>query len=193
MSIEKITARILGESTERANLVIADAEKQAKEILNKANAKAKEIADAAVKNGDSEAVILVQRKISVAELDARKMQLGAKQEAVAKCFDVALEKMADMSEKNYVDFLAKKVSEAAIDGGIVLLNAKDKKAIGNKVITQANSMAGGKKVSLSEETIDAKGGFVLKHGSVEINSTLETLVNGLKESVTPEVVTALFV
>lgn len=192
MSIEKITARILSEATENAGLVTAGAEKEAKELIEKATKTAKEIAEKAVIKGNSDTIILRDRKVSVAELDARKMRLAAKQEAVAKCFDAALEKLAGMNESDYVNFLAKKISEAAIDGGVILLNEKDKKAIGNQVIALVNSMEGGKKVSLSESTINAKGGFVLKVGSVEINSTLETMVNGLKESTTPEAVAALF-
>jgi len=45
---------------------------------------------------------------------------------------------------------------------------------------------------LSEDTIAAKGGFVLRKGSMEINSTLEVMVNGIRETAIPDVVKVLF-
>ena len=40
--------------------------------------------------------------------------------------------------------------------------------------------------------MNARGGFVLKAGAVEINSTLESMVYAVKESVTLAVLEALF-
>jgi hypothetical protein len=46
--------------------------------------------------------------------------------------------------------------------------------------------------TLSEDTLSALGGFVLRIGRVELDSTLEMMVSSMREDVMPEVVSALF-
>jgi V/A-type H+-transporting ATPase subunit E len=97
-----------------------------------------------------------------------------------------------MDQNAYVALLVKAVSEAGVNDGELLFNSKDRGSIGQKVVDEVNGNDDKVKVTLSEDTIDAKGGFVLRKGSMEINATLETMVNAVKEAVTPEVVEALF-
>ena len=197
MSIDNITAKILSESTENAKIITDRAKDEAKVVVEKANQEAAALKEKMQRQAQEDAAELKNRKLSVADLEARKMRLAAKQSVIAKSFDKALEKLETMKKGEYVDFLVKKIkevsSEASIDGGILYLNKKDKDAIGKEIVEKVN--ADGKKgaqVTLSEDTIGASGGFVLRSGSVEINSTLETMVGAVREDATSEVVGALF-
>lgn len=197
MSIDNITAKILSESTENARIITDKAKEEAKAVVDKAKQEAQDMKEKMERQAQEDAAVLKNRKLSVADLEARKMRLAAKQAIIAKSFDQALEKLATMKKGEYVDFLVKKIkevsSEASAGGGVIVLTKKDKDSIGKEIIEKVNADAkNGAVMTLGDDTISAAGGFVLKSGSVEINSTLETMVGAVREDATSEVVGALF-
>ncbi len=192
MSIENITGKILAEARDQSTLVLEEAGYNSRTIVEKAQSEAQILLADAEEQAKNEARLLKSRRISVAELEVRKMRLGAKQELIARCFDAALDKLVAMDEGDYLEFLTSAVLVTGVSGGELLLNAKDRKALGEKLVKKVNSTGKAGELTLAEDTIDAKGGFVLRKGSMEINSTLETMVSGIRESATPDVVKALF-
>lgn len=192
MSIENITGSILTEAEEQSRLVLKEADNRSRKIVEEAQHKAEKIlADSAAK-AHEDANLIRSRRISVAELEVRKIRLGAKQDQIARCFDMALDRLAHMEEEEYLEFLTSSILKIGGKGGELLLNPKDRSAIGEKLVQKVNGSGGVGVLTLSEDTIRAKGGFVLRRGSMEINSTLETTINGIRESVTPDVVRALY-
>jgi len=192
MSIEHITAKIISDATEYAEKITAEAKEEASSITADAQKKADEIKAHMAERAHDESLTLRHRRTAVAELEARKIRLDAKQKAVAQAISAAIDHVAAMEPKAYVEFLAKKIVQIGVTDGQVILNAKDKEAVGKQLVEEANKLLSGGKLTLSEQTINAKGGFVLKSGSIEVNSSLETMINALKEDITPEIVEALF-
>ena len=72
------------------------------------------------------------------------------------------------------------------------MNSKDRKAVGEKLVKAANKQLNGGKLILSEQTIETKGGFVIKNEAFEINSTIEVMIDSVREEVTPDVMEVLF-
>ena len=174
MSIDNITAKILSESTENARIITDKAKEEAKAVVDKAKQEAQDMKEKMERQAQEDAAVLKNRKLSVADLEARKMRLAAKQAIIAKSFDQALEKLATMKKGEYVNFLVKKIkevsSETSADGGVIVLTQKDKDSIGKEIIEKVNADAkNGAVMTLGDDTISAAGGFVLKIGSVEIN------------------------
>jgi V/A-type H+-transporting ATPase subunit E len=192
MSIETITEKIRKAAGEEAEALIAKAQTDRDDILGKASKQADAIRKEMEKKATQDGVLFKERKISVAELEARKLELSTKQTAITRSFALALERLTSMDQNAYVELLVKAVIEAGVKEGELLFNQKDRASIGQRVVDEVNGKDETVKVSLSEDAIDAKGGFVLRKGSMEINATLETMVNAVKEAVTPEVVEALF-
>lgn len=186
MSIEKITEKILSEANDEASEVSKIAKQDKVNKLEDAKKKADKIKRDAEERGKRDAELLKSRKVSVAELEARKMKLQTKQQSISKCFDLALEKLVNMDEEEYIKLLVNTINQTGAEGGELILNKRDHDAVGDKVVAQLSG------ITLSKENIDAKGGFVLRKGAVEINSTLERMVNSLKEELTPQVVETLF-
>jgi len=192
MSIETITEKIRKAADDEAEALIVKAQADRDDILGKAEKQADAIRKEMEKKAAQDGVLFKERKVSVAELEARKLELATKQTAITRSFALALEQMSSMDQNAYVKLLVKAVSEAGVKDGELLFNKKDRESIGKKVVDEVNGKDDTVKVTLAEDTIDAKGGFVLRKGSMEINATLETMVNAVKEAVTPEVVEALF-
>lgn len=192
MSIENILEKILSHANEEAEKTLEQAWEKADQIRKEAQETGNRILDEAEKKGKEEAELLKSRRTSVAELEVRKMRLGAKQEAISKAFDLALSRISQLEKQEYVPFLVKALKETGVDEAELLMNKRDRDGVGQKVLDAVNDPEKPVRLTLSKDTIQAKGGFVLRRGLVEINSTLETLIDGVKEEVTPEVVEALF-
>jgi V/A-type H+-transporting ATPase subunit E len=192
MSIEKITEKILSEANEDAQRAIEKAESDKTTVLQDAQNRVQEIIKDAEERSKADAELVKSRKISSAELEGRKMRLAAKQDAISKCFEKAKDTLAEMPEDDYIKLMVKLIHDTGMTQGELLLNQKDHKSVGSKIVKQVNSAGKFEKLELSKEKINAKGGFVLRNGAIEINTTLDTMVNAVKESVTPEVVEALF-
>ncbi|WP_206458447.1 V-type ATP synthase subunit E [Anaerovorax sp. IOR16] len=190
MGIEKITEQILADAKDDARRIFDKGRYDSRIIERQADHQIKIMQTEAEERGVHDANTLKKRKDSVAQLEGRKLRLGAKQEVISKSFDLALEKLSSMEEEAYLNLLEKVMNETGMEKGEILLNKKDRNSVGQKLVERVNKK--GTNFTLSEEVISAKGGFLLRDGAVEVNSTLETMVNAVKEAVTPEVVKVLF-
>ena len=192
MSIDNITSRILSDAENNADSSLMNAENTKQEIINKARSEAEVIIKTEAERAAKDAVDLKNRRVSAAELQGRKMLLSAKQEAIKKSFNAAIDKLKAMPEDKYLSFLAQEIVKIPNCEGSIVLNAKDRENIGERLVKTVNEKLGAEKVALSKNTVKASGGFVLKRGSVEINSTFETLLDSMKDELTGEIANALF-
>ena len=192
MSIEAITEKIISDATEYAEGLIAEANERAEEILAEAMRETDIITGQSDAGSVKDSTAIVNKKHSAAELEARKMRLAAKQKEFAAATEAAIDRIVNMDQKNYVAFLAGAIMETGIREGEVCLNARDRKAIGKKLIKAANDQIKGGKFRLSDKTIEAKGGFLITGGDVDIDSTLETRLLTIKDSIAARVVAVLF-
>lgn len=193
--IEKITNRIKREAEERAEKTTSDAKAEADAIIDQANQKAKRSTYHMLVDAREQAEQLERRTISVGELEARKLRLGAKQDVIDACFVAALDRLCTMEPDTYIDMLASMVYQVLESDGEIKLNVGDRKRIGEQLVDRVNQKAGGSsphRVTLSKKTIRGRGGFILQCGQVEINCRLETLVESRKEELIPEVASVLF-
>ena len=192
MSIDNITAKILSDAQKTAEDTLKNADEAKSEIISNAKADADAALKASSEKAVKEAEDLKSRKVSAAELQGRKMLLAAKQEAIKKSFNVVIEKLKTMPEQEYLNFMTDKITEIPNCEGTIVLNAKDRQNIGEKLVKAVNDKLNAQKVLLGNNTISASGGFVLKKGNIEINSTFETIIDSMKDNVTGEIAHALF-
>ena len=192
MSIDDITAKILSDATEHATKLVSDATAEALRLKTQAEQASEKNKESMAELCAKDSLELRHRMHSLAELEARKMRLAAKQQAVAEVIETAVERLSNMEQEEYISLLAKKIAEAGINQGQLLLNERDRKNIGTKLVATANKLLGNGKLTLSEQCINAKGGFVIRAGTLDINSTIETLVHSKKESFASSVVATLF-
>ena len=130
-------------------------------------------------------------------MDAKKQELSTKQEMLDKAFALALEKLKQLPEEEYVGLLAQLAVRASVSGSEQLIfPAADRARYGVKVATKANEILkkAGKPaaLTLSEETRAFQGGLLVCDGDVEVNCTFETLVRLARSEVVGEVTAVLF-
>lgn len=192
--IEKITQRIEADAQAEIDRILSEAREEADQITGRYKAQAEAEAASLAARNEKSAVEREERLVSVAQMEARKVSLAAKQEMVEQAFRLALDKLCAMPEGDYIAAAAKLLAEAAPDGkGAAVFSEQDRKRIGQKAVDAANAQLGEKgKLTLSQETRDIRGGFILVNGSVEVNCTFETLVRLQKGAMSGEVAKLLF-
>jgi len=198
----KIVESIMSVAQEKADLIIQDANAEASQI----NAKAEKTAEAEktkiLENGKKQSDMRYQQIISEAKMNARRAELGAKEEVIEAAFNQAvgeLKTKASSGDEEYINSLSKMIKEAADELGgndlILQLNEADTKKIKDDLSSQGSDSfeLGGINFTLGEP-IDAIGGAVLKtaNGDVEVNNTIEARLERFKSILRSEVAEILF-
>lgn len=192
MSIEKITSKIIRDAEEAAKITMDRAKAESDAILKEAEAKADEILKQAEAKGQEEKQKLISRRKSVADIDGRKMMLEEKQKLISACFDKAVSEIISMEKESYIRFLAGLVKKTGEKEGELILNEKDAAEIGASLVGAISEADAESRITLSEETRNIQGGFLLKKGSVYINGTIEALIEEAKEDLIGEAAGQLF-
>ena len=195
--LNKITDRIAAEAKAEADSVMDAAEEKCREIKAEGDRKAQEEYWRLVKEGAAECEIQVQRLGGAAAMEAKKSILAMKQEAVNKILDESKKRICSMQEREYTAFLAKLASEASLTGTEeIILNKTDRSAVGKELVRSANDLLKKRGIqgslTLSSLTGDFMGGFMLKLGDIEVNCTVETLVEMSREKLASQIAEILF-
>mgnify|MGYP000327619550 CR=1 FL=1 len=194
---ERIKSRILEDARTKAAEIEAQAKQEAKEIMDLALSEAARKKEALLEKAKAEGAEAYRRIISVAGLEGRKQILKTKQDMVEAAFKKAVEKVTSMPDNEYQRFLEDMAVNASSKGtGEIVMSEKDLKRIDKKFINNINTRlekSGIKgNLTLSKETIRSSGGFILKSGDVEINSTLEIIFEMIRPACESDVVKILF-
>lgn len=195
--IEKIINRIESEANQEAEEIRLDTKRQCGEIKEKYEKDAQEEYWKIVKNGVKTCEQMVARMGKTAAMEAKQSMLALKQDMIARAFDRSKELIASLDEKQYVAFLAKLAAQAARTGGEeIILNERDTAKYGKAAEEAANSLLAAKGISgrlkLSDRTRPILGGIVLKDGDIEVNCSIEALVELHRNDLAPQVADVMF-
>ncbi|MBQ2666576.1 V-type ATP synthase subunit E [Methanobrevibacter sp.] len=198
----KIVSSIMSVAQEKADLIIQDANAEVSQI----NAKAEKTAEAEkskiLENGKKQSDMRYQQIISEAKMNARRAELGAKEEVIEAAFNQAVGELkvkASSGDDEYEDSLGKMIKEAADEIGgndlILQLNEADTQKFKNDLSSQGSDSfeLEGIKFTIGEP-IDAIGGAILKttNGDIEVNNTIEARLERYKSILRSEVAEILF-
>jgi len=190
--IEKITQRITADAQAEIDRVLGAAREEAARITARMTAEADAVAAELAAKNEKSAAEHEERLVSAAQMEARKVQLAAKQEMLEKAYERALEKLCAMPAEQYIAVLADLMVKASSTGTeAVIFSAEDREKVGKAAVEKANATSG-KQMVLSDETQPIKGGFILKDQNVEVNCTFETLVRLQKAETAGAVAKKLF-
>ena len=190
---EKIIAHIGADAKTQADAILAQAEAKCAEIREGYEQQAKQAYAERIRAGVKANQDRLDSMERLAKMEGRKAILALKQDMVAESFDRACDQLVNLPAAEYGTFLAKLAVKASVTHDEeVVLNARDRKALGDKVIEAANKALGGGKLTLSKETGDFKGGLILRRGSIEANCTAELLVDLCREEMAAELAGVLF-
>lgn len=196
--INKITERIAADTQAEISVVRENAEAKCREVKASYEKQAQDEYEKLVKEGTEDGALQVDRLKKTAVMEAKKSVLTMKQEAVDKVLLESIKRICDMPEERYVLFLAKLASEAAFTGTEeVIFNKRDcKSGTARAVVAKANELLKKRgimpKLTVSSKNGGFSSGIVVKQGDIEVNCSVETLVEMSRDKLASEIAGALF-
>ncbi|MCL2125520.1 MAG: V-type proton ATPase subunit E [Oscillospiraceae bacterium] len=195
--IEKIIAHIKSESDAECEDIRRAAAEECEQIRSKYAKAEQDEYEKLLATGKLDADNRLERMHSLAMLESKKHVLMTQQEMVADAFEYAAKKILGLPEPEYVALLAKLAAAASMTGGETLvLSPADKGRIGAAVLEGANGAlrAAGKNagLTLAEKTADIRGGLILSGGDIEVNCSIDALLEECRNELSPAIAAILF-
>ena len=188
---QKLIGKLKSEASAKSEAVIRDARLKAADLVHAAKNKAKEdIAEAkalAAKN----AADTVSRRMTVAEMDGKKMVSAVKAEIVDDVFAAAKKSLLNLPDAEYRELVRAMISKTAEDGYEIMLSKADKKRLPSKFITEIAKETG-LKIKLSKEYGDFDGGVLLRGKNADKNMTFDVELSEFREEHEAEIGRRLF-
>lgn len=182
---EAIINKIISDAKENADVTLKAADKRAEEIITAAKVNAEEYLEKERTASEEAARLIVERRKTVAALDAKKIALKARQELIDECFEAAEKKILSLGKEEYLAFVGKLVEENAEDGDLLVLSSEEKYV--DNAFVEAISEKLGKKLGISDEKETYVGGIVLRSSSCDKNLTLKALLRSVREDKEKEI------
>ena len=207
--VDKIISHIEAEAEKEISEILLKAQAEADKIRKAAQEKAEREAERILSNGKRVASLEGQRIIAETRIDVRRKKMDAQEEAIAASFEEAKKALEELAEKGKRDNLVYKdimfdliasASEVVAGNKLELVfNQRDSKTFNKEMLREASELVkkrSGRDISLAltDETIQHLGGVVVRdmEKQVEVDNTLETRLNRLKESIRVDVAKILF-
>ncbi len=191
MALADIKAKIKADSQAQIKALEAENDAKVLEISRKVNAEIKAVQDSyAARLAKEEPEVLRRREI-VAELDAKRIDLGVRQQLVGEAFEASLKQMVEMAPDKYVKFADKLMNEAVKTGHEVVFVGQNEKHLDQRWLDGYNA-SHNTSLTLSPEKLAIRGGFILRNDKIDTNCSWEMLIADARADIETEVVKRLF-
>lgn len=184
--LEKIIKSIEEESQKSAEDRIQYAKNMAKGILDETRLEitreSLKISDKAEKDAGN----IISRAKSLSENEKKKMILNAKFQIISEIINEAKEKILNLKDEDYFNFILKIIeSNLENQDGKLLFSQKDLNRLTEKFKDQIKSLEekNSIKLTISNETRNISGGVIISYGDIEENCSIETLFQNNKEKI----------
>jgi len=185
---EAIIKRIISDAEKKASALIKSATEESESRIADADEWAEEYRKTQREFLQKDAAETVKRRLSVAELDVRKIILKEKQAVVEKVFNEAYAKLCALKKSDYLSLVERLMSESADEGDEIVLScdkvlsATDVEKM--KVFSDKKLKVGG--------VGDFIGGVMLIGKICDKNLCFKAVVDGIRDDLSAKVAESLF-
>ena len=188
----KIVESIMSEAQEKADVIIQDANAEVSAIQANAEKTAEAEKTKILENGKKQSDMRYQQIISEAKMNARRAELGAKEEVIDAAFSQAIGELkakASSGDEDYEIALSKMIKEAADELGsndlIIQLNEADTNKLKAELSSDVNvdSFKLGDVIFTLCDPVDITGGAIVKSidGAVKVEKIIKDAINDRDE------------
>ncbi len=194
---DKLKEKILAEAQSYADGVLGEAGQRAAQAVAKGEQETAARKKALLEQFSRQAEERRRRAVTIAELDARKAILSAKEEMIEDTFTQALGRLQNLDDSSYREIVSPMLLAAAQSGREeIIVSAHDRARYTPDFIAEVNKALAqqGKegKLTLSDKTREMQAGFVLRAGDIEINASFGSILRMQRDQLEPEVAAVLF-
>lgn len=190
--LEKIVQQIRDEAQQAADAVIAQAKEEAGQLAAKAAEDARTQSGAILAKSKTDVQNHLAAARSAAELAQRRAVLAAKQEIIGEAIESARQSIYKLPDSDYFALILKMISKFSLpQEGELLFSPADLGGCPPASRPRSRNPRTGK-LTVSRETRDIDGGFVLSYGGIEENCSIEALFYAARERLQDRVQELLF-
>ena len=186
----KLFESIINSGKEQAKVITDDAQAKAGEVIKKAEDEAKALSDSIARSTDSKALNMKNSALSSASLITRNANLEAKRNEINKTLYGIKEYILSLDDKSYFRILYSMAKDINEKNGTLLLSEKDKSRLPSDFAAKIKEA--GIDAEISNESADIDGGFILRCGNIEINCTLDAVIEDKKNELEDYINSLLF-
>ncbi len=190
MEYQEIIDKILETNQEEIAKIKANAKKQCTDIEANASKQISEIEEKADIDSKAMRAELLARRLTVAELDVKKILLNAKQEIIDDVYAIAKQQLQSLPTTQYKKLVEGMLIKAAGDGDEVLIGKCDEKTITASFVKKIADKKGIKLTLAVDDKIN--GGVILRGKSCDKNLTIDLEVAAIKLTTETDIAKRLF-
>ena len=207
--VENIVSHIQTKAEKEISEILRTAQTEAEKIKQAAQEKAEQEVETTLSNGKRLYSLEGQRMLAETKIDVRRKRMNVREKVIDSSFSEAKKVLETLAAKGkqdhfaYKDILFSLIASAsevvAGDRLELVLNHRDRKTFNKKTLEEVGELVKqrtGRSMSLvlADEPMQFLGGVVVRdlEKSVEIDNTLETKLNRLKEGIRVDVAKILF-
>ena len=180
-NLNNLISKILNDAKEEADKIVKSAEEKAKQKYDLEIKKAIAKKQTLLENARRERELLSDRIKSSANLKARNEKLKAKQTVIDKVIDKLKEKLVNMNESDYINYLNQNIDKNSIAGKELIV----KKEFIDKVKQEFSA-------AKVKENEFVSSGFIIEENGIQENYTFEVKLDFMRDELEVEISKLLF-
>ena len=180
--------KLIEDASLRAQKSIDEANAQASALVQEAEKQANEQIQSAINVAKEDGEKLIERRNTIARLDAKKQILVAKQALINQVFDRATALLEGMNKQDYLALLVKQIEKYAESGDKILLSVKaplSKEELEQSPVCQKLGL-------LVEKQGNFSGGIIIVGAKKDMDLTFTSIVKSQQEELAGEIARKLF-
>lgn len=188
--LKLLTDRLMENKRSEIQVVIQEAEKEAQQLIQ---ASTEELAMEKQRRQEriqAEQKAQYEKDKNALSNQKRNQLLSKKQNDITAVFDSAKERMEQLNQEEFQQFLATVLEQYENKEVELVVGEKSRSFVSSQWIEKQNQA--GNNVRLSDEQVSKKAGFVIRHKGIDYNYIFDALVDDTREDVLPTVSQKLF-
>lgn len=190
--VDQIVETIISQARDIAEEIMEAARENADKLSSISKEKVINEVEEIHKNSMAKSWEVEQRTLTMADLERRRFYLAAKQDVIDSVFLNALEKLIDLGDKDYFDFIPKLIVKNAATGEETISASANDNRI-KKAVKIANDTLGDKGNLKVGKNAPIKGGFIMTESGVSVNCSYKMILRLKRDEMLSEVAAKLFV
>lgn len=186
-----INEKILTDARVKADLIVQEAENKIKHMEDRLQEEFKKTLNDALKELESQKPLILKRKLTVGELESKKMVLKAKMSVIDQAFTIALDKLNSLDKDKYLSIISGMLKAHAIEGDSITISKYDKDLITDKFIDDFNKK-NKLNLTINKDMGDFKGGIIINSRNMDKNLLFKVELDTLRESIETEIAALIF-
>ena len=190
--IDKIINQIQLDTENTCNTIRATAQSRCEEIISEAEGTAVSMKSENEARAEQKYSDIISRANSLAELEAGKTMLSTKQSIIKEMISGVSAYINNMSNQEYFELLLRMIEKYSENSdGVICFSKNDTDRLPKDFELKINEVSKGK-LTVSDEGINIKNGFVLVYGGIEVNCSFDALFYDKAEEISDTVSKILF-